>query len=67
MMSLYSCSLYFTIQTVTTVGYGDMNINTSYEKVVCIIMQLIGVITFSMAAGVLTALISDYDKTVSQN
>lgn len=37
MMQLYVVSLYFTMQTLTTVGYGDINIVTSSEKIICII------------------------------
>ena len=28
---LYSTSIYFTMQTLTTVGYGDINITSTYE------------------------------------
>ena len=34
---LYVVSFYFTMQTLTTVGYGDIGIVNSSEKIVCII------------------------------
>ena len=54
---LYTIALYFTIQSITTIGYGDMTINTPYERVICIFLHLIGVLSFSYAAGILTNLI----------
>ena len=51
---LYLTSYYFTITTITTVGYGDLSANTFAEKIVCIIIMFIGVIAFSFASGSLT-------------
>ena len=51
---LYLTSFYFTITTVTTVGYGDWSANTFAEKIVAIFIMFIGVIAFSFASGTLT-------------
>ena len=51
---LYLTSFYFTITTITTVGYGDWSANTFLEKIVAIIIMFIGVIAFSFASGTLT-------------
>lgn len=59
---LYLTSFYFTITTITTVGYGDLSAQTYTEKVFCIFIMLIGVISFSFASGALTNYISFQDR-----
>ena len=55
--------MYYTITTITTVGYGDISGVTPLEKFLCIIIMLIGVITFSFASGALASIFASYDKT----
>ena len=50
----YLTSFYFTITTITTVGYGDISASTFTEKIVCIVMMFVGVMAFSFASGSLT-------------
>lgn len=47
-------SFYFTITTITTVGYGDMSAGTFTEQIVCVLIMFVGVIAFSFASGTLT-------------
>ena len=54
---LYLTSFYYTITTVTTVGYGDWSANTFSEKIVAIFIMFTGVIAFSFASGSLTSYI----------
>ena len=54
-------SLYFTITTITTVGYGDISATSSTERVFCIFIMLMGVIGFSFATGALSSIIQNYD------
>ena len=49
----YLTSVYFTITTVTTVGYGDISATTGVEKIICILIMLTGVMAFSFASGAL--------------
>ena len=51
---LYLTSFYFTVTTITTVGYGDFSAQTFIEKIICIFIMLTGVIAFSFASGSLT-------------
>jgi voltage-gated potassium channel Kch len=51
-------AVYFTVTTITTVGYGDMSASTFLEQIFCVIIMIIGVIAFSMASGALTNYIS---------
>lgn len=60
---LYLTAVYFTITTITTVGYGDMSGGTKQEKIFCIILMLFGVIAFSFATGSLASILSSYDTT----
>jgi hypothetical protein len=54
-------SFYFTVTTVLTVGYGDISANNIGEKLYCILLMLIGVMSFSFATGALSSIISSYD------
>ena len=57
----YLTSIYFTVTTITTVGYGDVSISTKIEKIFCIITMLTGVIAFSFASGSLASILQSYD------
>jgi hypothetical protein len=58
----YLTSFYFTITTITTVGYGDITISTWQEKAFCTLMMITGVITFSFASGSLASIIQSIDN-----
>lgn len=49
---------------MTTVGYGDWSASSFTEKIVCIIIMMVGVIAFSFASG---ALANYIEKTDEQN
>lgn len=55
--TIYTIAFYWTITTITTVGYGDIGGSNSYEKIFCSIVMIIGVISFSMANGALASII----------
>jgi hypothetical protein len=59
---LYICSVYFVVTTVLTVGYGDIVAQSMLEKVFCIILMLIGVLSFSFSTGTLSAIIQSVDE-----
>jgi hypothetical protein len=58
---IYLTSIYFTVTTITTVGYGDVSITTPLEKIFCIFSMIIGVLSFSFATGSLSSILSVYD------
>jgi hypothetical protein len=60
---LYVTSFYFTTTTILTVGYGDISAYSLAEKFLCIVLMIIGVISFSFATGALSSIISNYDST----
>ena len=57
----YLTSFYFTVQTITTVGYGDMSISSNSEKIYCVMIMLVGVMSFSFFSGSLASIIQFYD------
>ena len=60
---LYVCAFYFTITTITTVGFGDISSYTTVEKLLCIVIMIIGVMSFSFATGSLSSLIQNLDSS----
>lgn len=48
--------------TITTVGYGDISGSTPVERVFCIVIMVVGVISFSFASGSLASIMQDYDS-----
>ena len=56
-MQAYLVAFYFTVTTVTTVGYGDVSITTPYEMVFCILTMLVGVVAFSFGSGSLASIL----------
>ena len=65
-VELYITSFYFTVTTIVTVGFGDISAHSIGEKIVCILMMLIGVISFSFATGSLSSIIANYDASQAQ-
>ena len=53
----YLTAFYFTITTITTVGYGDISASTLIEKSGCIVLMLLGVISFSFACAQLSTIL----------
>ena len=60
---LYVASFYYTVTTITTVGYGDISGHTMGEQLVCACLMLVGVSGFSFAAGSLSSLMSNLDAS----
>ena len=59
---LYITACYFTVTTITTVGYGDISATESGERILGIVTMLFGVIAFSFATGTLSSIISNSDS-----
>ena len=54
----YTLSFYWTITTITTVGYGDISATNTAERWFCSLVMIIGVISFSFANGSLGLIIT---------
>jgi len=55
---IYILAVYFCITTITAVGYGDVSGFSSVERLFCIFLMLLGVISFSFATGFLSQLLN---------
>jgi hypothetical protein len=60
---LYMVSLYWTITTITTVGYGDISGKNNMERAYCSIVMMVGVVAYSFATGSVTSILANYDNT----
>ena len=60
--SLYLTSVYFSVTTITTVGYGDITGSNTLERGISVVVMLIGVIAFSFATGALSSIMQNYDQ-----
>lgn len=59
---IYVVSFYWTITTITTVGYGDISGTNNPERIFCCIVMVIGVIAFGFANGTLASIMTNYDN-----
>ena len=55
-------SCYFTLTTLSTVGYGDFYPQSTLERIVGIIVLLLGVAFFSYTMGTFIEIITNYDQ-----
>mgnify|MGYP001626706906 CR=1 FL=1 len=60
---LYITSIYWTVTTMSTVGYGDISAHTTMERIFAIIIMITGVLAFNLISGALGALITNYDSS----
>ena len=58
---LYLIGFYFTVTTVTTVGYGDMSAGTDGERVFCVLLMVGGVLAYSFAISAFASLFATLD------
>ena len=59
---MYIIGIYWTITTITTVGYGDIYATNTPERIVATIIMIIGVIAFSFSTGSLSSIIQNIDS-----
>ena len=62
MASMYAIGIYWTITTITTVGYGDISATNTTERIVACIIMVIGVLAFSYSTGALSSIIANADS-----
>jgi hypothetical protein len=62
----YILSFYWTLTTITTVGYGDINAGTPTERVYNLFIMSIGVLMYSFAIGSLTSIVASLDAKNSK-
>lgn len=59
---IYLTSLYWTLTTVTTVGYGDYVAKTLVEKIFCLCIMTFGVLTYSFTIGALSSIVNTLNE-----
>ena len=55
--------MYFSLTTLSTVGYGDYLPISDAEKILCLTMMLVGVALFSYIMGDFINLAANYNKS----
>jgi hypothetical protein len=60
---MYAVSVYLTVSTITTVGYGDISGSNNLEKIYFSVIMIVGVVGFSFANGSLSSIIQNYDSS----
>ena len=63
---MYIIGFYWTITTITTVGYGDISATNDAERVIACAIMVIGVIAFSFSTGALSSIISSEDARLAE-
>lgn len=61
----YLASIYWTITTLSTVGYGDITPSTSLERIVCILWMIFGFCFFSFTVSSLSSMLNSVDTKES--
>jgi hyperpolarization activated cyclic nucleotide-gated potassium channel 2 len=59
---LYITAYYFTITTITTVGYGDITGTNSYERIICAFLMVFGVCFFAVVSGKILGVLSSIEN-----
>jgi hypothetical protein len=59
----YILALYLTTQTLTTVGYGDINPTNSLERIYYLFIMFFGVVIFGFLGGTLSSMLQTLDES----
>ena len=62
----YLLCLYWALQTLTTVGFGDIGGKTVFERIFCCCWMLAGIAFYSFAIGNMSNLIASMDKNTEE-
>ena len=62
-IDIYIASIYYVVTTLTTVGYGDIIVNSKYQRLFQIVLLIVGTLSYSW----LLTYISNYIKRIMRN
>ena len=57
----YTVAFYWALQTLTTVGFGDVTIISESERIFAVIWMVVGIAFYSYAIGNMTNLVENMD------
>jgi len=60
--SRYLASLYFTLQTMMTIGYGDVKITTSGQRAFAMLLEISGPMTFGVIVSSISEVVDSLDS-----
>jgi hypothetical protein len=55
-------SFHWSIQTLTTVGYGDISAGNQIERVICTFWMIFGVLAYANSIGTIISILTEFDK-----
>ena len=58
----YTIAIYWAFYTLTTVGFGDVTVGTTTERIFAIVWMIVGVAFYSYAIGNMTSMIASLDS-----
>jgi hypothetical protein len=56
-------TLYYTITTVTTVGYGDISATSNLEMILACFTMITGVLIFSLTTSTVVSIVESFDDS----
>ena len=62
----YTASMYWALTTMSTIGYGDIKSITNVERIVSIVIMLVGSVIFGVVVGGMTQLIAQLDAVTNR-
>lgn len=65
-LNSYFVSVFFVTQTMTTVGYGDVNPTNMPERIFVICLMIVGVVFFSFASASFASILQNYEQLNSE-
>ena len=63
--SVYLAAFYFTVTTIMSVGYGDVIVQNTDERMLVVLIELFGSFMFAMIVASLTSVVSSQDMNAS--
>jgi hypothetical protein len=61
-LEIYITSCYYVLTTTSTVGYGDITPQNTYERLFGMVLMLVGVLSFTFISGALSSILATYDS-----
>jgi len=62
---LYTTALYWSVMTITTIGYGDVVPTTPGERVTAILVMLVGASMYAYTVGMASSIVSNLDEATN--